>query len=416
MNLNRLKWLTVFFVIAFSAIFEYVRHFVWPGLLHTFPIYLASLVVVFAVIVLFNQIVFRVLDRMQHDLAQQTGYINLLIESSGSAIITLDKAGRVQSWNHAAETIYGWSPDEAIGRAIPMVPENLRDEAMLWMDRMWKGETMRNLATQRLRKDGEVIPVLVTASPIRDADGRVVGILGISSDTRELHRLEQELLAQQRSMAALQEREHLARALHDDLGQIMGYVNTQSQAIRQLLANGQSAQADSLLQRLIAVAQDAHADVREYILSLRTNVSDEQRFLPTLRGYVQRFGQNNSILTDVKLPENLETLNLSPRVETQLMQIVKEALTNVRKHASARRVNIQIMADTESVSIVIADDGKGYDTSQAVTDDGRHFGQQMMSDRAREIGASLEVQSTPGKGTQTTIRVPRQPQVGAQLA
>jgi signal transduction histidine kinase len=164
---------------------------------------------------------------------------------------------------------------------------------------MWRGETISNLETQRLRKDGAIIPVMVTGSPIRDADGKVVGTLGISTDLRERKRLEGELVTQQRTMAVLQERERLARELHDDLGQILAYVNTQSQAIHELLRQGQTDVADSLVKRLVQVAQDAHADVREYILSLQTNVSPEQRLVPTLRGYARRFSQNTGIVTEV---------------------------------------------------------------------------------------------------------------------
>src|SRR6266542_2816034 len=107
------------------------------------------------------------MDKMQRNLVQQSDYHNFLIESYGNAIITVERDGKVLSWNRAAETIYGWSRSEAIGRVIPMVPTDLRDEALGWLDRMWQGEMMRNVETRRQRKDGEVIPVLVTTSPIR---------------------------------------------------------------------------------------------------------------------------------------------------------------------------------------------------------------------------------------------------------
>ena len=207
------------------------------------------------------------------------------MKASGNAIITIAHDGVILSWNHAAEIIYGWSKEEAVGRVLPMVPSHLRDEARTWSGRMGSGETIHNIETQRLRKDGELIPVMLTASPIRDAEGRVVSLLGISTDMRDRKRLEQELLEQQRALAVLQERERLARELHDSLGQILGYVNTQSQAIRELLSQDQKDKADSYLKRLIEVAQDAHTDIREYILSLQTHVSREQHLIPTLRGY-----------------------------------------------------------------------------------------------------------------------------------
>jgi nitrate/nitrite-specific signal transduction histidine kinase len=82
-------------------------------------------------------------------------------------------------------------------------------------------------------------------------------------DITERQRAQAHLLQQQRALAVLEERERLARELHDDLGQVMGYVNVQAQAVRELLATGQTEAADAHLARLTAVVQDAHADLRE---------------------------------------------------------------------------------------------------------------------------------------------------------
>ncbi len=338
---------------------------------------------------------------------QQASYLNTLIESSGNAIITVDREGTVLSWNQAAETIYGWSRDEAIGQNIPMVPPRLREEARVWVNRMWAGETMHNVETVRLRKNGEEIPVMVTVSPIRDVDGKIVRGLGISTDLRDRKRLEQELLQQQGALAALQERERLARELHDSLGQILGYVNTQSQAVREVLARGQTEVADTYLKELVQVAQDGHADVREYIVSLQTNASREQRFIPTLRDYLRRFSQNSGIRVELIARDESGEVELDPDVAAQLLRIVQEALTNVRKHAAAQRVKIDFQVNGDSAQVEIADDGKGFDPAQPSANDGWHFGQRIMRERAEEIGGSIQVQSLPGQGTTVTVNVPR---------
>jgi signal transduction histidine kinase len=85
---------------------------------------------------------------------------------------------------------------------------------------------------------------------------------------------------------------------------------------------------------------------------------------------------------------------------------VQEALTNVRKHAAARRVTINVCVDDAKVRVEIADDGSGFDPGQLTGGDGQHFGQQIMRDRAAEIGGSIEVVSAPGQGTRLIIHAP----------
>ncbi|MBI3734028.1 MAG: PAS domain S-box protein [Chloroflexi bacterium] len=198
-RLRQLKWLTAILVIAFLLVFEYLRHFIWPELLHAVPVYIVSLAFVFALILLFNQTVYGMLEKMQQSLVEQTTYLNTLIESSGNAIITSNLDGKILLWNRGAEQIYEWTRLEAIGQTLPMVPPELRDEARQLLARLVaSGEPIYNYETQRLRKSGDRLPVMVTVSPIRDANGKAIALLGISTDMRERKRLEQEVLRQRR--------------------------------------------------------------------------------------------------------------------------------------------------------------------------------------------------------------------------
>ncbi|HQV69566.1 MAG TPA: PAS domain-containing sensor histidine kinase [Thermoflexales bacterium] len=416
MKLNHLKWLTIGLVMAYLITFEYIRHFVWPELLHQPVFYVASLAVFFFIIVGFNTVIFSMMARLQRDLIQKTAYLDLLVESSGNPIIATDKIGAITGWNKAAENIYGWPKDEALGKVLPMIPDPLRPQAHELIKRIWNGETISNMEMQRLRKDGVIIPVLVTASPIRDADGNIIGTVGVSTDLSDKKRLEQELQKQQQATAVLQERERMARELHDDLGQILGYVSTQSQAARALLADGHKNQADAYMKRLTEVAQDAHADVRDYILGLRTNISPERRLLPTLRGYVTRFGQNNDILASVETAPAAEMALLNPEMESQLLRIVQEALTNVRKHAAAKKVAVRVDMAGSDILIDVIDDGQGFDKARLANGDGRRFGQSIMRERAAEIGGTVTVKSAPGQGTHLTISAPIQHTVVLETA
>ena len=136
-------------------------------------------------------------------------------------------------------------------------------------------------------------------------------------DITEIKRTQERSLEQQRALATLQERERVARELHDSLGQVLGYVKMQAQAARGLLAQHQSAEAERYLAQLVAVAQDAHADVREYILGARTGLSAEAGFLSALTQYLQRFSQNYGIAAKLSVPPELSAGAFEPMVEVQ---------------------------------------------------------------------------------------------------
>lgn len=346
-------------------------------------------------------------SRLYTQLERQVNYLNVLIESSGNAIITSDLKGKILSWNRGAEIIYGWSKEEAIGQNLPMMPDPLKAQAFdLMAQAAESGKPLYNIETQRVRKDGEQIPVMVTVSPIQDAEGKSVCLLGISTDMRDKKQLEQEVLHQQQALTIMQERERLARELHDSLGQILGYVNTQTQAAREMLARDQVTVADIYLKRLVEVTQDAHEDVREYILSLQTNPLKEEGLLPTLQKYLRRFSQHHCIKTELIVSDELVEMTFGSKIKVHLMRIIQEAITNIRKHASAQHVWITFEMDHDQAQIAIKDDGCGFNPDQTVANNFRHFGLKIMQDRAKEIGASLQVQSNPGQGTTVKIRTP----------
>jgi signal transduction histidine kinase len=176
--------------------------------------------------------------------------------------------------------------------------------------------------------------------------------------------------------------------------------------VRELLAQGQIAQADLHLARLAAVAQDAHADAREYILGVKVGGSPEQGFLPTLAQYLQRFGQGCGLHTELIVPQALGGITFEPAVEVQLLRIVQEALTNVRKHACARAVQVSFAVQGGQARIVVEDDGRGFDPALLPAGDGPTFGLHIMRERAEEAGGNLQVVSAPGQRTQVIVQVP----------
>lgn len=137
------------------------------------------------------------------DVTQTKDYLKSIIEHSADAIITSDTEGIITSWNKQAEKIYGYTEDEALGKFLPMIPEFLEKEERGFIEKIKNGETISNIETVRRRKDGRLIEVSLTLSPILDSSGKVTGISGISRDISEKKRIEKELIKRNQELSRL---------------------------------------------------------------------------------------------------------------------------------------------------------------------------------------------------------------------
>ena len=173
----------------------------------------------------------------------------------------------------------------------------------------------------------------------------------------------------------------------------------------QMLDEGQVTIVGSHVARLIQVADEAGADLRESILSLRDSFG-QKGLIPALQDYLQRYEQRYGLHTEILLPENGLESAFEPVAEVQIMRILQEGLTNARKHSGADCIQIAFTSLDGQVQTTIRDDGKGFDVGMLQDDSRRGFGLQFMRERAEAIGGSLEVQSTPGTGTCLVVKVP----------
>jgi two-component system CheB/CheR fusion protein len=127
-----------------------------------------------------------------------------VVETSADAIFSKDLDGAIRTWNRAAERLYGYTHDEAVGRSVEMLfPEDRAKEFATIMARLRRGETIQQLETERVRKDGQRVPVAVTASPVRDDSGKVVSASVIARDISERRRAEQALRDREERLQAI---------------------------------------------------------------------------------------------------------------------------------------------------------------------------------------------------------------------
>ncbi len=238
-------------------------------------------------------------------------------------------------------------------------------------------------------------------------DGRLAR-LEVATDITDLKLIEEQVVIQQRQLAALAERERIGRELHDDLGQVLGYIHLQAQTAQTLLTQEKYGPAKAALVQLVRVAREANTDIRHYILGMRRGADREagsDGLIEDLQRYMRHLEETYAFQVRFSFPEERTELRLTSAVETQLLRIVQESLANARKHAGVKSAEVHLHWDRRTVQILIEDQGIGFILDQV--ESASHFGLEIMRERAVQIGGNLRVHSAPGRGTRIIVQAPR---------
>ncbi len=354
---------------------------------------------------------FRILDPIP--LARQ-----VVIEQLRDGMLVVDPAGRVASLNPAIERILGTPARQVKGQLIHDLIPRYPDGLQTALDGT---EAEITLPAQVSPASGhESRDYIAAIRPLKDWRGVEVGHLLLLHDVTEQKQAQAQIIEQQRSLAMLHEREQLARELHDSTAQVLGYADFQLEAIsnhiqdgRATLSTGQAgevtshlAEAEVQLARLRRIVEEAQADMREYILNLRSAPSHGRPFFATLRSYLDGFSQNHDIQTELSIGAGIDEGCFALGTQLQRLRIIQEALSNARKHSAARRVEVTIGVENARARISVDDNGRGFDPDTKAADTGHHFGLRFMRERAEQIGGTLRVVSVPGQGTRVIVDVP----------
>jgi signal transduction histidine kinase len=169
------------------------------------------------------------------------------------------------------------------------------------------------------------------------------------------------------------------------------------------------------LQDLKAIVADTLDGVRDLALGLRPSVLDDLGLVPALQRTIRAFNARHQLPIDFQ-PVRMEGVRLTQPVETALYRIVQEALTNVVQHAGADRVSLLLEARAGTVTLIVEDDGGGFDADRLMRNpvDRRWLGLYGMRERAELLGGTLTVESTPGLGTTVFVEVPLHDERGGQ--
>jgi signal transduction histidine kinase len=225
-----------------------------------------------------------------------------------------------------------------------------------------------------------------------------------AAQRQQAHRLK--VLSRQLVAAQEAERRHIARELHDEIGQILTMIKVNLQALQ---AAGDPPARSPLLDESIELTTRTLDQVRDLSLDLRPSVLDDLGLVPALQWYVNRQTQQSGLV--VQITTDLEGERLDPMLEITCFRIVQEAVTNVTRHSQARHLGVGLQQETTELHMHIRDDGVGFNAEQALehASRGKSLGLLSMQERAALAGGQLEIESAPGLGTEIRARFPLTP-------
>ena len=330
-----------------------------------------------------------------------------LFENAKDAIYVHDLEGTYLKANRAAEELSGYTREEIVGHHYT---EFIAEEHVNFVRRRFcaklaqQGETSYEVDV--IAKDGRRVPVEVSSRAIYE-NGQIVGVQGMARDITERKAAQDTLQMFSRQLIEAQEdeRRRIARELHDQIGQILTAVKMNLHTVQRFNVG---AEAGSYVKDNIEAVDEALRLVRDLSIDLRPPVLDDLGLVTALGWYVDRYTKRTGLRVDVviELPDTNE--RFSRDLETACFRIAQEALTNVVRHACAGNVTLQLTRTAKTLTLVVKDNGVGFDLKSLRKRSPRAatLGLVSMQERAHAAGGTLEIESTPSRGTRIRFIVP----------
>lgn len=363
--------------------------------------------------------------------SQASELLAAIVDSSDDAIISKNLDGMITSWNKSAKRLFGYTAKEAIGKHITLIiPPDRLDEEMRILQRLRAGERVDHFQTVRMRKDGTMVDLSLTISPVLNSEGRVVGASKVARDitaqirtaealreseerfrklsetldaevrvrTRELEELSWQLFRAQD-----EERRHIARELHDSAGQTLTVLDL---SLAQLVSRVAQASPD-----LARTAEDIHQTIQQLHREIRTTsyllhppLLDEAGLSSALSWYIEGLSERSDVVITLDLSNSIGRL---PRdIELALFRMVQECLTNIHRHSGSKTAFIRIACESGRVFVEVRDEGKGIPPERLaeIRSRGSGFGLRGMRERLRHFGGELKIESA-GRGTTVSASI-----------
>jgi PAS domain S-box-containing protein len=372
----------------------------------------------------------------QHALQESEVKFRSVVETAQDGIITVDQRGRLVAINRSAEQMFGYKREELLGKAITkLIPKPLRAAAELTLKCMANGAEQqwfeRPVESVGLRHDGTEFSIELTLATWRTRGG--IFFTGVVRDIRQRKQAEMalresrehyiKLFEEARAMeenlrqlsnkvltAQEEERKHISRELHDEIGQTLTAANVSVALLRQHAHKdvefGKKVEsAQKLLEQSINI-------VHEFARELRPSMLDHLGPYAALQNYIKTFTERTGIKAELESTIRSDALDV--KQGTVLYRVAQESLTNVFKHAQATRVRIVLRQLPQCVCMEIADNGRASPKPDQLNGAARgRLGLLGMQERVRLVNGEFAIESVPKRGTTVRVQIPLSPERAA---
>lgn len=328
-----------------------------------------------------------------------------LLDLAHDAIFVCGVDQLVSFWNHGAEQLYGWTPQQAMGKQvhdllhtefpIPLAEILQRDH--------WEGEL------RHTKRDGSKITVASRWTTLRDEQGTLLAWLQINSDISRRKRAEHAAIRLSSRILKLQdeERRKIARDLHDSLGQVLTSLKINLELIQMEQSPESRNRTGHRLVECVRLVEQSLTETRTLSHLLHPPLLDEAGFASAARWYLEGFAKRSGLQVNFEIPSNLPRLRSN--IELCLFRILQESLTNVHRHSGCTAVSVRVESNPDQVILTVIDNGKGISADRLKelreSNLGVGVGLAGMRERAMDLGGRLLFDSDES-GTMVTAMMP----------
>jgi PAS domain S-box-containing protein len=337
--------------------------------------------------VLFTGFIRDITTRKEAEKALQ--HYAALVESTDDAVIGKTLEGYVTSWNRGAEITFGYTREDMVGKHISMlIPDDRKEEETVILDQIRRGESVDHYETVRRRKDGRLIDISITVSPIRDDQGNIIGASKLARDISGRKQMEREILE-----VSDREQRRIGHDLHDGLGQHLAGIELMSQVLEKKLASRHkegAARAGEIARHV----RDAIGQTRALARGLSPVTLESEGLASALHEHAVAMERIFGVHCRFDYDSQVAIPNHA--MATHLFRLAQEAISNAVKHGKATEIAIHLKSDPGRLYLGIADNGGGFTPESTPATNG--MGLRIMKFRADMIGGRLAIERNPGGG------------------
>ncbi len=348
--------------------------------------------------------------RQEEEFRKQRAFLDELFEGAPEAIVLLDTNDCVLRVNSEFTRMFGYPLDEVLHQPFNdrVVPPDQHEEGLGFMNKALNGERV-NVERIRMRQDGSRFHASVIVFPITTTEGHIA-FYSIYRDISERKRAEEELEKSLQQLRALsdhlqqvreEERTHIAREIHDELGQALTALRVDLSWVAEKLQQNDGRVA-ARIKAMSSLTDSIIETVQKISTELRPGILDNLGLTAAIEWQTDEFSSRTGIHCHLNCPEEIAELDQAG--STACFRILQETLTNVVRHANATEVRISLKQGDDSLILEIRDNGRGISDSEIT--DWTSIGLLGMKERAHALGGEFNIKGVSGKGTSVIVRIP----------